>query len=444
MAHDVFVSYCSSDKLAADAVCATLEAKGHRCWIAPRDILAGTDWSESIIDGIAECRVFLLIFSAKSNHSQQVKREVTFAVSEGKPILPMRLEDTPLSKHMRYCIGTPHWLDAMTRPLEKHLEYLADTVRLLLQRTAGAVKRTGTEQGPATATRVGKDGVSPITADASSQPDVDRSGPVDRRPAAEPIATVPPHAVHVSVADIGSATPVTEQEGRAESLEGITNSIGMKFVLIPAGEFLMGSPDIEKPQHRVTITQSFYLGVYPVTQEEYERVVETNPSLFKGDPRRPVENVSRNDAVEFCRRLSDLEDTEYRLPTEAEWEYACRAGSTSRWCFGDADAGLDEYAWYEGNSREETHPVGQKKPNAWGLYDMHGDVWEWCADWFDVYGETPQTDPQGPQSGSDRVIRGGSWSSRPRGCRSSFRDGVSPEDRGGNLGFRVARRLSGG
>jgi formylglycine-generating enzyme required for sulfatase activity len=451
MAHDVFVSYSSSDKPVADAVCATLERKGHRCWVAPRDILPGTEWSEGIIDAISECRVFLLIFSAKSNHSQQVKREVTFAVSEGKPILPLRVEDAPLSKHMKYCIGTPHWLDAMTPPLERHLDYLADTVGLLLQRTAGVRKRPDAEQEPATATTVATDGARPTTAQASPQPKKDGSEHVDRPPATEAVPSVSPHTVHVSAPATVHVAPVGNQDNRpGSSLEVITNSIGMRLVLVPAGEFLMGSPDsddmangnIEKPQHRVRLTQPFYLGVYPVTQEEYERVVGTNPSHFQGDLRRPVEQVSWDDAVAFCQELSALEGVEYRLPTEAEWEYTCRAGSTTRWCFGDSEAGLGDHAWYFGNSGGATHTVGEKKPNAWGLHDMHGNIWEWCADFVSKYGEAPSTDPQGPRTGSNRVYRGGGWDCGGGYCRSADRFGDAPSCRSINLGFRVARSPS--
>jgi len=167
-----------------------------------------------------------------------------------------------------------------------------------------------------------------------------------------------------------------------------TNSIGMRLVLIPPGEFQMGSPagdgvasSDEKPHHNVRITKPFYLGVCEVTQEQYERVMAQNPSRFKGDPQRPVGYVSWTGAAEFCRKLSEKEGVTYRLPTEAEWEYACRAGTTTRYCFGDDEASLGEYAWYGSVGR---YPVGEKTPNAWGLCDMHGNVWEWCADWYDA------------------------------------------------------------
>ena len=249
-----------------------------------------------------------------------------------------------------------------------------------------------------------------------------------------------------------------------ESGEVITNSIGMKLVLIPAGEFLMGSPDSytdarcnEKPQHRVSITKPFYFGIYPVTQEQYDRVMGTNPSYFSNPGDReddaagrdtrhhPVEKLSWNDAVEFCRRLSALAEQKagghvYRLPTEAEWEYACRAGSTTKWCFGDDCSQLCDYAWFRENSGDATFPVGQKRANAWGLYDMHGNVWEWCADtWHDGYRDTPADGSAWECGGTPhRVVRGGSWHEPPDICRSAIRLKFAPAEGEDYVGFRVA------
>ncbi|MDR1921073.1 MAG: formylglycine-generating enzyme family protein [Candidatus Adiutrix sp.] len=223
------------------------------------------------------------------------------------------------------------------------------------------------------------------------------------------------------------------------------NRIGMEFVLIPAGEFMMGSPDAdkeafdgEKPQHRVTISQPFYLGKYAVTQAQWEAVMGNNPSFFKGLS-NPVERVSWEDVQEFIKKLNQKEGTsKYRLPTEAEWEYAARAGTTSRYSFGDDAEALGRYAWYWDNSGMTTHPVGGKEPNGWGLYDMHGTVWEWVQDWYGDYAGSSATDPQWPSSGSYRVNRGGSWLSYARYCRSASRDSRSPDSRGLILGFRLA------
>jgi formylglycine-generating enzyme required for sulfatase activity len=249
-------------------------------------------------------------------------------------------------------------------------------------------------------------------------------------------------------------------------LETITNSLGMKLALIPAGEFLMGSPDSdeialdrEKPQHQVKITRPFYLGVYLVTHADYEKVMGDNPSRFKGHRRRPVEQVSWFDAVAFCNQLSDLErypryyensgdevsivdGNGYRLPTEAEWEYACRAGTTSKWSFGDEESQLPEYAWYDANSDNTTHPVGEKEANPWGLHDMHGNVAEWCWDRHDedYYRDSPVSDPMGPGAGNRRGLRGGAFVNvNARYLRSADRFRTFPTDQINCVGFRLAR-----
>ena len=234
-----------------------------------------------------------------------------------------------------------------------------------------------------------------------------------------------------------------------------TNTIGMKFKLIPTGEFLMGSPESEDdrlsaegPQHRVRITKPFYLGVYEVTQAQYETVMGENPSRFEGGT-VPVEQVTWEEAVEFCRKLSARDGRRYRLPTEAEWEYACRAGTTTPFAFGKTlssrtDANFDGDSTYGGSEKgpdlEATAPVGSYRANALGLYDMHGNVYEWCADWYDsdYYENSPTDDPTGPTAGSYRVFRGGGWTFFPGYCRSASRYGISPGHRYGSLGFRVA------
>jgi formylglycine-generating enzyme required for sulfatase activity len=193
--------------------------------------------------------------------------------------------------------------------------------------------------------------------------------------------TPPPQAAPTSPSESAANPPASAARER------ITNIIGMEFVLIPAGSFTMGddgesADDDEKPRHRVTISQPFYLGKYEVTQMQWAVVMGNNPSRFK-ELSNPVENVSWNDVQEFIRRLNQmlLGARKYRLPTEAEWEYAARAGTTSAYSFGDDAGNLYRYAWYKGNSEDKTHPVGQRDPNAWGLHDMHGNVWEWVEDW---------------------------------------------------------------
>ena len=220
----------------------------------------------------------------------------------------------------------------------------------------------------------------------------------------------------------------------------LSNSIGMRFVLIPPGEFLMGSPEAEArrnfdegPQHRVRISKAFYLGVTEVTQKQWKAVMESNPSHFRGDD-LPVEHVSWEDAREFIKKLSEKEVRACRLPTEAEWEYAARAGTTTPFPFGETispdQANYDgDYAYGAGEKgvyRQKTTPAASLEPNAWGLYDTSGNVHEWCADWYDAwyYKKSPADDPPGGPQMSDwsaRILRGGSWEDPPWVCRSAAR-----------------------
>ena len=236
--------------------------------------------------------------------------------------------------------------------------------------------------------------------------------------------------------------------------EAFTNSIGIKFVLVSAGTFTMGSLPHEpgrgddERQHRVTLTKPFYMAVTEVTQGQWRRIMGNSPSHFRDcGSDCPVEFVSWNDCQQFVQRLNRREGGKtYRLPTESEWEYACRAGSKTAFANGGItetscghDANLDLLGWYCGNSGKEPHPVGQRKPNAFGLFDMHGNVWEWCQDWYGPYPSGDASDPTGPLSGSYRVLRGGGWHEDVEGCRSAIRVGRPPGSRAGTLGFRLAK-----
>jgi formylglycine-generating enzyme required for sulfatase activity len=282
-----------------------------------------------------------------------------------------------------------------------------------------------------------------------------------------------------------STLPTFAQDDRKE----FTNSIGMRMKPIPMGSFAMGSPVTEKNRedhevvHQVTLSSDFYLGVYEVTQAQYEKVMGKNPSYFQdlriqGDnSNHPVEYVYRSEAVDFCKRLSELPEEKaagrvYRLPTEAEWEYACRAGSKTVYGFGDEPSDLNDHAWFANNSGTKridadalwdqhrdnprdyvdavetagcvTHPVGLKKPNAWGLYDMHGNVAEWVSDWYAAYPKEPVSDPgrelplpTEPEGKRAHLIRGGCWYTTAADCRSAARRKVTSSYRDGVIGFRV-------
>jgi formylglycine-generating enzyme required for sulfatase activity len=237
----------------------------------------------------------------------------------------------------------------------------------------------------------------------------------------------------------------------------LPDGVALDMIWINPGTFIMGSPtdelgrqDSEIP-HQVTLTKGYWLGKYEVTQAQYKAIMKVNPSEFKGAD-LPVEMVSWYDAMEFCEKLTEIEKAagrlpagyEYALPTEAQWEYACRAGTTTALNSGKNLSAqyecpeMDEVGWYVGNSDGMTHPVGQKQPNAWGLYDMHGNVHEWCLDWYGDYPTSSVTDPTGPARGSDRVVRGGSWINYADYCRSAYRNGGRPDSRYLDCGFHVA------
>jgi formylglycine-generating enzyme required for sulfatase activity len=242
---------------------------------------------------------------------------------------------------------------------------------------------------------------------------------------------------------------------------------GVELIALTGGPFEMGSDDErdpDAPRHRV-IVSPFYIDRCEVAQGEYERLMGVNPSRWK-DLQRPVEQIRWTQAAEYCNARSreeglqpaydpqtwrcDFSANGYRLPTEAEWEYAVRAGSRTAHYFGDQPAVLSEYAWCKDNATQGTHPVAEKKPNAWGLCDMYGNVWEWCHDFYqeDYYGGSPDQDPTGPAEGETRVVRGGCWNSRPDQCRSAYRNFEYPEftdvcfgkDVHGQVGFRCVRR----
>ena len=236
----------------------------------------------------------------------------------------------------------------------------------------------------------------------------------------------------------------------AELTLDLGGGVTMTMVLIRPGKFMMGSSDSEQgrwseeARHEVTLSKPFYMGMTEVTQAQYEAVMGTNPSQFKGAT-NPVDSVSWNDATEFCKKLSEKTRQTVRLPTEAEWEYACRAGTQTPFSFGDDPSYLGAYAWWGRNSAKTTHPVGQKKPNSWGLYDMHGNVEEWCADWWEECPKGPVTDPAGPATAigsGTRVLRGGSWFDGVAvGFRCAYRYDYDPALRGLSFGFRCAMTL---
>jgi formylglycine-generating enzyme required for sulfatase activity len=281
---------------------------------------------------------------------------------------------------------------------------------------------------------------------------------------------------------LACSAPLFAQDSQLADQPMVVNHLRMRLVAIPSGRFAMGSSADQKEAesdetlHSVQLTSRFYLGQTEVTQEQYQRVMGANPSHFKdaGDGSRkdyPVENVSWDDAVDFCRRLSELPEEQaagrrYRLPSEAEWEYACRSGGQGAFAVGEGKR-LEDHGWFANNSglrpldatalwkedqanymerilgnKGSTSRVGQKLPNAWGIHDMHGNVWEWCSDWYGDYPVGTVVDPKGPESGTARVARGGGWHNPGSFCRSAFRFRDDPAQRDYDIGFRVVMELA--
>ena len=285
---------------------------------------------------------------------------------------------------------------------------------------------------------------------SSSEPATRREpAPAGLRPTDGRSATVRPRAENDLVRKVrepAESEPVvtrpivaspTPQPG--DTVVDLGNGIRFELAFIPAGEFRMGSNDgqaDEFPVRRVVIRRGFLIGKYEVTQAQWMAVMGANPSSFTGDETLPVERVSWEDCQEFVRRLNDMTGGGWRLPTEAEWEYACRAGTDSEYG-GD----LEQLGWHRENGGLRPHPVGSKRPNRWGLYDTHGNVWEWCEDWYDPssYGKTNGTERVGPRSGVFRVSRGGSWYDDAKLSRSANRNGTKPTARSVSLGLRLVR-----
>jgi formylglycine-generating enzyme required for sulfatase activity len=250
---------------------------------------------------------------------------------------------------------------------------------------------------------------------------------------------------------------LTAQENRKKpESKRITlpGGIAMEFVRIHLGSFLMGSEDAEfgraadeGPRRKVRISRPFFLGRFEVTQAQWKAVMGNNPSAFRLQPhadRLPADMITWNDAMDFVSKINQLGIGRFRLPTEAEWEYACRAGTTTPYYWGNdrSQATLSKYAWGYSRAEGKSHPVGTLLPNAWGLYDMTGNVWEWCSDWFQPYDSSDTLDPGGLETGERKIYRGGSWYNEPEALRSANRHGHAPKGNGGlNAGFRLVMEI---
>jgi len=386
----IFLCHSSGDKPAVRNLYQRLSSDGFDPWLDEEKFLGGQKWEPEIAKAVKNSDVVIVCLSHKAiNKAGYVHKEIKFALdkAEEQPedtiyLIPLKLEECDVPERLRHLHRIDFFEEKGYERLTNSLQKCAETI------TSGSDPESNLMQRPEELTYV-------------------------------------------------------------EDNETFSNTIDMEFVLIQPGEFDMGSPvnetgryDDEGPVHHVTISKAFYLGKYEVTQKQWHEVMGDNPSYYKGDD-LPVENVSWDDVQEFIKKFNKKENTQkYRLPSEAEWEYAARAGTTTRYSFGDDDSKLGEYGWYSENSGDKIHPVGKKGANPWGLYDVHGNVWEWVQDtWHDTYIGAPDDGSAWEDGGDFRVLRGGSWFCLAGSCRSAF-CGSAPGYHG--LVFRLlqeARRL---
>ena len=368
----IFLCHSSGDKTEVRNLYQRLSSDGFDPWLDEENILGGQKWEPEIARAVKNSDVVIVCLSHKAiNKAGYVHKEIKYALDKADEqpedtisLIPLKLEECDVHERLQ----SWQWVNLFE---EKVYERLMSSLNFCAEK---------------------------IIPGSDSEPNL-----IQR----------PKEATY------------------AEENETSSNTIDMEFVLIQPGEFNMGSPanetgryNDEGPIHHVTISEAFYLGKYEVTQKQWHEVMEDNPSYFKGDD-LPVENVSWDDVQEFIKKLNEKESTDkFRLPSEAEWEYAARAGTTTRYSFGDDDSNLGKYAWYSKNSDDKTHPVGKKGANPWGLYDVHGNVWEWVQDeWHNTYDGAP-SDGSAWEDGVSvgRVDRGGGWLYDARGCRSASRD----------------------
>jgi len=392
----VFISYASEDADQASQICAWLEKSQIGCWIAPRDIDPGGNYDEAIIDAIDSCLAMVLVLSACSNESVFVKHELERAVSQKKPIFPVRIENVFPSKKLAFLIGTRQWIDLWPPPVEEILNRLAAAVKRAANKASTLAPDLSMQLGSAT---MHLDSAVSAALQGTRSPAQRGSGEVELIHA--------PSEIH------GGPMPALVTESGSNILVNSVDRI--EYVWIPAGVFTMGAvkgdpyaTDSEKPRHVVTLTKGLWMSAGPISVAAYThfasatgRVMPTAPYFNEDWENRnhPMVRVAWQDAKAYCVWAGG------RLPTEAEWEYAARGGILD-----EKYVGGDK--WNGGSNKSEvTTPIGSFPPNGFGLFDMTGNVWEWVEDWFEsgYYAVSPSSDPTGPERGSLRCARGGTW-----------------------------------
>jgi formylglycine-generating enzyme required for sulfatase activity len=442
----IFVSYAHKDRDVVFPLILALHGQGYRIWY-DEGIDPGNEWPDEIAHALETSSQFLVFISPHAVASRNVRNEINLALEIDRKFIAIHLIETQLPSGLKLSMGSIQAILKWRMSDEHFSRKLAGSLSTALK---GA---TAPLQVPlADVAEVQRAADAKCQAEEKRAADDKRAAEATRQAEGKRLAEEQRQCQHLASlrvpegcrATAGTAAEPYSKSGWAQ--EVVHEATGMAFRFIPPGAFTMGSP-AEEPgrsgdeiQHRVTLSLGFYLGKHPVTQAQWERVMGANPSHFKGAD-LPVEQVSWDDCQAFLKKLG----AGARLPTEAEWEYACRAGTASAFSYGDKlDATMANFngnypygGAARGVYREKTTAVGSFKPNTWGMFDMHGNVREWCLGWYGAYPVGAATDPQGAQNGSFRMTRGGSWDIDADRCRSANRDFIPPFNADRIIGFRA-------
>ena len=438
MKYDVFISYSRKDINEVSALIETIRAEipGLSIWFDLTGIESGDEFEEKIISAIDNSSYVLFALSDNALQSQWTKDEIMYAKNTDKKIVPILLKGASLKGWFLFKFGRVDCID-FSNPLQKEklLKNLSDWT--------GKSRSHGTASTP----KISDDSVTKKSAKSEEFPVKTPSRSVSQRtPQPEPLCPCGSGKLfkdcHGKSLSSVSKVAADNKPQTQDSGDFVLKVKGVEYpmVFVEGGTFKMGSDDSdayddEKPVHNVTLS-SYCIGKYEVTQELWEAVMGTNPSYHLG-ARRPVERVSWNDCQEFIRKLNSLTGMNFKLPTEAQWEYAARGGRQGLGYNYSRNYTVNDVAWYVDNSGRQTHDVGKKSPNHLGLYDMLGNVWEWCRDWKGSYSHIPDTDPTGPSRGTNYVVRGGSYSNAVSYCRVSLRFSSYPSSQDWTIGFRL-------
>lgn len=453
--YDVFISYSSTDQKVVEALSHYLEERGVRCFVAYRDIPPGTVWAGAITQAIEKCQLMVIVFSKDFNVSVQVDREIELCAEEKKPILTFRIQNEAFIGVKKYYLKNLNWIDAFPNPADC-FQSLYESVTKLLKTEPIKISLesiTLIEENQLQKEREDLERLKNQLEDnklrqelarLKSEKDLLQQELNDSREVQGTVKKDDKHDLQIISVSKSSKVKLDNTSKNLNITETV-NGVNFDMIFVKGGTFLMGSPPIEKErssdeqQHSVKL-HDFYIGKTVVTQALWETIMGSNPSYFKGE-NRPVENVSWNDCQKFITILNHLTGKGYRLPTEAEWEYAARGGSHSKSYKYSGSNSLDKVAWYDNNCDSKTHSVSTKNANELGIYDMSGNVWEWCQDRYGSYDMFQHANPIGPKFGSRCVCRGGGWRNGLQGCRVAFRYYNFRGFSDFNLGLRLAHDL---